>query len=189
VRWTSAFTYLSIVALVGAVASQLVGSPAGRGWFLLAWEVFLLAVVIGLFGHPMRTPALGLFIGFFGMVAATVLIVLQVLAVANVLTGSAYGMATALPLAVVGVWILVASGLGFGAESVPALVDVLGLLAGAGLIAVSVTTLAGDSVLIKDAGLASAVAYCLWAAGIGWVFWRMQSSARSFRGVTLQRQG
>ncbi len=79
VRWISTFTYASAIALLAAVASQLLGGSAARSWFLLVWAILLLFVVIGLFGHPMRWPAWGLFVGFWGVVGALFLIVLQAL--------------------------------------------------------------------------------------------------------------
>lgn len=90
-RWTSVLTYLSAASLLGAVISQLAGWPSVRDWFLLAWSVLLLPVAIGLFSHPMRGPAWGLFVGFWGVVGALLLIVLQILAVAGLLSGEAYG--------------------------------------------------------------------------------------------------
>lgn len=181
-RRTSVFTYLSIAALVAAVISQAVGWTGGRSWFLLAWAVFLLPISIGLFGHPMRAPALGLFVGVWGTLAVVVLIVLQALALAGVLNAGW----TAWPLAVVGIWIIVASALGFGADPFPAFVDALGLLAGAGFIAIGVATLARDSALLQAAGVAAAVAYVLWAACVFWVFWNMQGTWRTFRGMAVE---
>jgi hypothetical protein len=188
-RWTSVLTYLSAVSLVGAVISQLAGSPEVRGWFLLAWAVFLLPVAIGLaFCHQMRVPALGLFIGFWGVVGAVWLIVLQSLAVAGVLTGAAYGGWTAWPLALLGIWFLVASSLGFGAERVPVWVDGLGLLTGVGLIAISVSTWIGASDVTRAAGLFAAAAYILWAIGLGLVLWRSQNVSDQFRGLSWSAQ-
>jgi len=181
-RWTSFFTYLSIVALVGAVASQAYGSTDARGWFLLAWAGLLLPVVIGLFSHPMRTAAWGVFVGFWGTLAVVFLIVLQALAVSDVLESDW----TAWLLAVVGIWIVVASALGFGAQPFPKFVDVLGMLAGLGLIAIAVTTLAGEATTLRVAGVAGAVAYVLWAAGLGWVFWSMQRASHRFRGMAVE---
>jgi hypothetical protein len=188
-RWTSVLTYLSAVSLVGAVISQLAGSPEVRGWFLLAWAVLLLPVAIGLaFCHQMRVPALGLFIGFWGVVGAVWLIVLQSLAVAGVLTGAAYGGWTAWPLALLGIWFLVASSLGFGAERVPRWVDGLGLLTGVGLIAISVSTWIGASDVTRAAGLFAAAAYILWAIGLGLVLWRSQNVSDQFRGLSWSAQ-
>lgn len=172
VRWTSFFTYLSAVALLGAAVSHLAGWTEVRDWFLLGWAVLLLPVAMGLFRHPMRVPAWGVFVGFWGTVAVLWLIVVQVLAVAAALFGEAYREWAAWPVALVGIWFLVASGLGFGAERFPRWVDVLGLLAGAGLLATSATTWLGASAdAVRAVGFVAAVAYCLWAIGLGLVFW------------------
>jgi len=180
-RWTSVFTYLSMVALVCALASQASGWSDGRGWFLLAWSVLLLPVTIGLFTHPMRAPAWGLFAGFWGVLAVLALIVLQALSVADVIRGSASGQWTSVPLAVIGIWILVASALGFGAEPFPPLFDLLGLLTGAGLIAIGVATWAGNADVLRAVGVAAAVAYIMWAAGVGWVFFTLRRTSGSFQ--------
>jgi hypothetical protein len=183
-RWTSFLVFLSAAALLGAVISQLYGQTEVRGWLLLAWTVLLLPVAVALASHPMRAPSWGVFIGFWGVLAAVALVVLQVLSVAGVLGGDAYGQATAVPLAVVGIWFLVASGLGFGAEGFPRWVDALGLLAGAGLLAISASTLsasAGD--LVRAAGPFAAIAYVLWAVGLGWVLWGTQHVSHRFRGL------
>jgi hypothetical protein len=95
---------------------------------------------------------------------------------------------TGWPLIIGGVWIVVASALGFGGVPFPALVDLLGVLAGAGLVAIGVATLLGDAVLLREAGLAAAVAYVLWAGGLGWVFWRTQRQSQRFRGVATERR-
>jgi hypothetical protein len=182
-RWTSVFTYLSILALVGAVVSQLFKWTDGTGWFLLAWAVLLLPVAIGLLSHPMHAPAWGLFAGFWGVVAVLVLIVLQALSVAGVL----HGQWTAWPLLVIGIWILVASGVGFGTPPFPALFDLLGLLTGAGFIAISIATWAGNADVLRAAGVASAVAYIMWAAGIGWVFYGIERSYQRTRSVAPAR--
>ena len=181
-RWTSFLTYLSILALGGALASQAFGSTDARGWFLLAWAILLLPIVIGLFSHPMRAAAWGVFVGFWGTLAVVFLVVLQALAVGDVLEGEW----TAWPLAVVGIWLVVASALGFGAEPFPKFVDVLGILAGVGLIAIAVATLAGDATVTNAAGVAGAVAYVLWAAALGWVFWSMQRASHRFRGMAVE---
>ena len=181
-RRTSSFIYLSILALVGAVISEAVGWTEGRGWLLLVWAVLLLPVSIGLLGHPMRAPALGLFTGVWGTVAVVILVVLQALAIAGVL-GAEW---TAWPLEVLGIWIVIASLLGFGAQPFPPLVDLLGVLTGAGFIAVGAASYAGDSAVLRAAGVAAAVASVLWAAGLGWVFWSMRSPLRSFRGMAVE---
>lgn len=172
-RWTSVFTYGSAVALLAALASQLLGWPAVRAWFLLVWAVLLLPVVIGLFKHPMRWPAWGLFVGFWGAVGAVFLIVLQILALSDVLRGLAYGAWTAWPLAMLGLWILVASALGFGGEGFPRVVDGLGILTGAGLLAISIGTWVGGADAARVAAVVTVPAYCLWVFGLGLVFWRL----------------
>jgi hypothetical protein len=187
-RGTSILTYLSAAALLGAAASQLAGWSSVRGWFLLAWVALLLPVAIGLFSHPMRVPAWGLFVGFWGVVAVLWLIVVQIFAVAGSLGGEVYREWAAWPLAVVGIWFLVASGLGFGGERFPRWVDLLGLLAGAGLLAISVSTWIGASTdAVRAVGLVAAVAYCLWAIGLGWVFWGTQDVTHRFRGLAIGR--
>src|SRR5260370_3605955 len=98
-RWTSVLTFLSAVALVGAAAAQLVGWTSVRGWFLLAWAVLLLPVAIGLFRHPMRVPAWGVFVGFWGLAGVVWLIVVPIFAVACSLGGEAYPAGAARPLA------------------------------------------------------------------------------------------
>jgi hypothetical protein len=187
-RWTSVLTYLSAASLVGAVISQLAGSPDVRGWFLLAWSVFLLPVAIGLgFCHPMRVPAWGLFVGFWGVVGALWLIVVQVLAVAGLLSGTAYRGWAAWPLALLGIWFLVASSLGFGAERFPRWVDSLGLLTGVGLLAITLSTWVGAADVTRPAGLLAAAAYCLWAIGLGMVLWGTRDVSHQFRGLSAQR--
>jgi len=188
VRWASILTYLSALALLGAAISQLVGWPSVRAWFLLAWAVLLLPVAIGLFRHPMRVPAWGVFAGFWGVVGILWLIVVQIFAVAGSLSGEAYREWAAWPLAVVGIWFLVASGLGFGAERFPRWVDLPGLLAGAGLVAISVSTWIGaSSDVVRAVGLFAAVAYCLWAIGLGWVFWGTQDVTHRLYGLAVER--
>ena len=186
-RWTSILTHLSAASLLGAVISQLAGWPSARGWFLLAWAVLLLPVAIGLFSHPMRGPAWGLFVGFWGVVGVLWLIVLQVLAVAGLLDGEAYRGWAAWPLALLGIWLLVASSLGLGAERFPRLVDGLGLLAGAALLAISVSTwvLAPDAAT-NAVGLFAAIAYCLWAIGLGWLLWGTQDVTDRFLGLSTE---
>ncbi len=186
-RGTSILTFLSAAALLGAAASQLAGWPFVRGWFLLAWAALLLPVAIGLFSHPMRVPAWGLFVGFWGVVGILWLIVVQIFAVAGSLGGEAYREWAAWPLAVIGIWCLVASVLGLGAERFPRWVDLLGLLAGAGLLAISVSTWIGaSSDAVRAVGLVAAVAYCLWAVGLGWVFWGTQDVTHRFRGLATR---
>jgi hypothetical protein len=186
-RWTTALTLLSAGSLAGAVVSQLAGWLPGRNWFLLAWAVLLLPVAIALVSHPMRRPAWGLFIGFWGLVGVAWLIVIQVLAVTGVLSGGAYAGGAAWPLAVVGIWFLVASSLGFGCEEFPRWIDGLGLLAGAGLLGISVSTwLGGSADVTKAVGSIAAVAYCLWAIGLAWVLWRTPEVTHRFFGLAIE---
>ena len=186
-RWTSLLTFLSVAALVGAVISQLAGEQSLRAWFLLAWAVLLLPVAIALFSHPMRGPSWGLFVGFWGAVGALWLIVLQIFAVTGALGGEALAGWTAWPLALVGLWLVVASGLGFGAERFPRWLDSLGLFAGAGLLAISISTWIDVSDDAKRAaGLFAAVAYVLWASGLGWVLWGAQDVTHRFRGIPVE---
>jgi hypothetical protein len=166
-RWTSALTYLSAAALLGAVGSQLFGAIEARIWFLLAWAVLLLPVSIGLASHPMRAPAWGVFVGFWGVVGALWLIVLQSLSVAG---------------------FLVASSLGFGAEGFPRWVDLFGILAGIGLILLSLSNWVDASdQMTRAAGSFSAVAYVFWAIGLGWVLWGTQQVSHRFRGIAAER--
>jgi hypothetical protein len=188
-RGTSLLTLLSAAALLGAAISQFAGLVSVRGWFLLVWTALMLPVAIGLLSHPMRTPSWGVFVGFWGVVGVLWLIVVQIVAVAGSLSGGAYRDWAAWPLAFLGTWFLVASGLGFGAERFPRWVDLLGLLAGAGLLALSVSTWIGaSSDLIRAVGLFAAVAYCLWAVGIGWVYWGTQDVTHRFRGLATRRE-
>ena len=183
-RWTSALTFGSAAALLGAMTSELHGWPSGRGWFLLAWAVLLLPVAISLCSHPMRTPAWGLFVAFCGAVATLWLVVLQILNVAQVLSDGTYRGWVVWPLAVLGLWLLVASSLGFGAERFPRWVDALGLLSGAGLLAISITTwIDPTGATARTVGIFAAVAYILWAVGLGWVTWGAQDVTHRFRGL------
>src|SRR5439155_26530012 len=88
-RWTSVLIYAAALLLVAATVGRLFGwNSALEGWLLLAWTVSLRPVAGALFRHPMRTPAWGLFIGFWGSLAVLTLIVFQVLGVFGVITGS-----------------------------------------------------------------------------------------------------
>jgi hypothetical protein len=187
-RWTSALASGSAVAMLGAMVSQLQGFSTGRGWFLLAWAVLVMPVAISLFSHPMRAPAWGLFVGFWGVVATIWLIVVQVLNVAEVLSGEAYRGWAAWPVAGLGIWLVVASGLGFGAERFPRWVDALGLLAGVGLLVISASTWVDPSgATARTVGIFAAIAYILWAASFAWVTWGAQDVTHRFRGVLVER--
>src|SRR3989442_7813197 len=89
VRWSSVLSYLSVAALLGAVAAQVAGSTAARDWCLLVWSVLLLAVAIGLSAHPMRGPAWGGFIRMCGVIRVLWLILVPALAGAG-LAGSGF---------------------------------------------------------------------------------------------------
>src|SRR2546428_12578461 len=79
VRWSTVLSYLSVAALLGAVAAQVAGSTTARDWCLLVWSVLLLAVAIGLSSHPMRGPAWGVFGGFWGVVGGLLLSLIHAL--------------------------------------------------------------------------------------------------------------
>ena len=188
VRWSSVLTYLSAFALLGAVISQLMGWPGARSWFLLSWAVLLLSPVVSLFSHPMRKPAWGLFVSFWGVVAVLWLIAIQLLNLWDVLLNPAYGEWAAWPLAVIGISLFVASASGCGCESVPVPVDVLGMITGAAIVAISVGIWVGSPELMRAAGGVAAIAYFLWALGFGWAVWSIQRPARRFGRMTAQPQ-
>jgi hypothetical protein len=188
-RWSSALALTSAVALLVSLVSEYASWFDVRNSFLLLWTVLLLAVSITLFSHPMRGPAWGLFVGFWGTVAVIWLIVLQALAAMGVLHGAAYSGWVAWPLAIIGIWILVASATGFGESPFGRAVDVLGLLTGAGLVAISIATWSGTDELAKTVAAGAAVAYCLWAASLGWALWRYQLLGQSLRGLTSPLPG
>src|SRR5438445_5793960 len=183
-RWSSALALGSALALLGSLLSQYAGWIEGRDGLLLLWTVLLLAVAIALFMHPMRGPAWGLFVGFWGTVAVLWLIVLQALAAAGSLRGSAYSEWVAWPLVIVGIWILVASGTGFGEPPFGRVVDALGLLTGAGLVSISIATWSGAGDLSKTIAAAAAIVYCLWSVGLAWALWRYQPPRETMRDMT-----
>src|SRR2546430_3713591 len=182
-RWSSFLAVISAIALLGSLVSEYAGWIEGRSSLLLVWTVLLLAVSITLFSHPMRGPAWGLFVGFWGTVAVIWLIVLQALAVMGFLHGSAYSGWVAWPLAIIGVWILVASATGFGESPFGRVVDVLGLLTGAGLVSVSIATWSGADDLAKTIAAGAAVAFCLWAGGFCWGLWGFGWAGAAVGGV------
>lgn len=188
-RWSSALAFASAGALLGSLVSQYANWIEGRNSLLLLWTVLLLAVSITLFSHPMRGPAWGLFVGFWGTVAVIWLIVLQALAVIGFLHGSAYSGWVAWPLAIIGVWILVASGSGFGESPFGRVVDALGLLTGVGLLAISIATWSGADDLAKTIAAGAAVAYCLWSAGLGWALWGYERPAMAGDKMTRRSFG
>lgn len=178
VPWASVLSYLSALSLLAAASAQASGSLKARTWFLLAWSVFMLAVSIGLCVHPMRRPGWGIFIAFWGTVGVLWLILIQALAVAGVLTDGAYTGASSWPLALVGIWFVVASANGFGAAPFPAWLDTLGVLTGLGLLAICVATWADLPQVRQAAGLYSVVLYAAWVAGFGRVLWEMHRPDR-----------
>jgi hypothetical protein len=182
-RWSSAVAVASGLALAGSLVSQLTGWIEGRDGLLLLWTVLLLGVAVTLFTHPMRGPAWGLFVGFWGSVAVIWLIVLQTLAVAGVLEGAAYRGWVAWPLAIVGIWILVATATGFGEPPFGRVVDALGLLTGAGLVSISIATWSSTDDLTRTIAAGAAIAYCLWSVCLGWALWRYRSPRQAFSGL------
>src|SRR5437762_5041153 len=182
-RWSSALAVMSAVALLGSLVSELALWIDARNGLLLLWAVLLLAVAITLFSHPMRGPAWGLFVGFWGTVAVIWLVVLQTLAVTGLLQGSAYSAWVAWPLAIIGLWILVASATGFGESPFGRVVDILGLLTGAGLVAIRIATWAGAEDLSRTIAAGAAIAYCLWTASLGWALWTHERPRQAIRGV------
>lgn len=179
VTWSTTLSYLSVVALLAGVAAQLAGAPAVRTWFLLVWSVLLLAVAIGLFAHPMRGPAWGVFVGFWGVVGVLWLFAVQALAAGGALAGGAYNWWSSWPLALIGTWFFVASATGFGARPFGSIVDSLGLLTGVAFLAIAVTTWADLPELRRVAGLLAAASYSIWVAGFGWVLWNLERPARA----------
>lgn len=178
VPWAAVLSYLSAIGLLAAVGAQAAGSFKARTALLLVWSVLMLAVAIGLCMHPMRRPGWGIFIGFWGVVGVVWLIVIQALALADVLTGAAYTGASSWPLALVGIWFVVASINGFGEAPFPTWLDSLGVLVGLGLLAISIATWADLSLVRQVAGLFSAIAYTVWAAGFGWILWELHRPAQ-----------
>src|SRR5438067_11197831 len=182
-RWSSAVALVSALALLGSLLSQYAGWIVGRDGLLLLWTVLLLAVAISLFMHPMRGPAWGLFVGFWGAAAVIWLVVLQAMAAAGALRGSAYSEWVAWPLAIIGIWILVASATGFSEPPFGRVVDALGLPTGAGLVLISIATWSGAEDLSKTIVAGAAVAYCLWSVGLAWALWRYQQPIEARRRI------
>src|SRR5437016_4491032 len=141
-RWSSVFSYLSAGVLVAAVVGKLAAWPAAAPqWLLLAWAILLIPVSLVLFRHPMRNPAWGLFLGFWGFLGVITLVVLQSLAVADVLRDPSRTFAEAWPLGVFAIWLTVTSLLGTPDRTDSALagsVTWLGGLAGLALLASSI---------------------------------------------------
>lgn len=188
-RWSSLLALASSVALLGALIGEFGGWIGWRDWLLFVWTVFLLAVAISLFSHPMRRPAWGLFVGFWGAVAAIWLIVLQTLAVGGLLHGSAYSGWVAWPVAIIGLWILVAAAAGFGETPFGRVVDLLGLLTGAGLLSISIASWSGAADLSRTLAAGAALVYSLWSLGFGWALWRHDQLGQLVRRSTSPHVG
>ncbi|HEX6489061.1 MAG TPA: hypothetical protein VF137_09375 [Candidatus Dormibacteraeota bacterium] len=174
-RWTSAYAYLAAAVLIAAVVGKVTGWPvAAVQWLLLAWAVLLLPLGRLLFRHPMRYPAWGLFLGFWGGLGLITLIVLQSLAVADVLREPARTFAEAWPLGVFAIWLGVTSLLGAPDEAevgLAGLVCWLGGLTGLALLAAAVVGIAGIDGAVRPAFLVSAIAFVLWAAALSGEVW------------------
>lgn len=175
-RWTSAFVYLSAAVLVAAVVGELAAWPAAAAqWLLLAWSILLLPLCTALFRHPMRYPAWGLFLGFWGTLAVLTLVVLQSLAVAAVLVQPSRTFAESWPLAVFGLWVAVTSILGAAPaveEGISAPVAGVGAVAGLALVAAGIVTWVGaGSDAERAAFFVAAVAYVVWTAGLSGELW------------------
>src|SRR2546430_15373811 len=53
VRWSSVLSYLSVAALLGAVAAQGARPSAARAWWLPGWSGLFLSVALWLLAHPL----------------------------------------------------------------------------------------------------------------------------------------
>jgi hypothetical protein len=175
VRWSSVFSYLSAAVLVAAVVGRIAAWPAASvEWLLLAWAILLLPVGLVLFRHPMRYPAWGLFLGFWGFLGVLTLIVLQSLAVADVLREPSRSFAEAWPIAVFAVWLAVTSLLGAPDEvesGLSSAVTWLGALTGLSLLASAITGIAQLHGAIRPAFFFAAVIYVFWAAALSGEIW------------------
>lgn len=187
VPWTTTLSYLSAISLIAALASQYWGSAAVRSWLLMIWTVLLLAVSIRLFAHPMRKPAWGLFVGFWGTVGVLWLIVIQLFNLTGVLDGGWYGGWAAWPLGLIGVWFVVASATGYGAEPFGAGVDLLGILTGLLFFAVTVATWTSMNDLRLALLVVAAVAYAIWIGGLGRAFLELERGPQASRGSRSPR--
>ena len=180
-RWTSVFVYLSAAVLVAAVVAEVGGWPAAAvQWLLLGWVALLCPLAAALFRSPMRAPAWGLFLGFWGSLSVVALLVLQSLAVAGVLQQPSRTFAESFPLAVFAAWALVTSALGVARDGeagygVP--VAGFGILTGLGLIAASVIAWTGAAGPERPAFFAAAVAYVVWTAGLSGELWGWKSAS------------
>ena len=192
-RWSSVFSYLSAGVLVAGVVGKLAGWPsAAVEWLLLAWAILLLPIGLVLFRHPMRKPAWGLFLGFWGFLAVITLIVLQYLAVADVLRQPSRTFAEAWPIGVFALWLGVTSLLGRpdGEDTeLSGPVTWLGALAGAALLASAIAGITQAEGAIAPAFLAAAVAYVLWAAALSGEIWAFVPGGRRPNRIEPARAG
>jgi hypothetical protein len=145
----------------------------------MIWTVLLLALAISLFAHPMRKPAFGLFIGFWGVVGVLWLIVVQLFVLVGILEGDAYVAWAAWPLGFIGLWFIVASAVGYGASPFGPIVDSLGILTGALFIGTCVATWTGQTDLQLTITVVAAAAYVVWIAGLGLAFVRLERPTRT----------
>jgi len=94
-----------------------------------------------------------------------------------------YNEWAAWPLALIGIWLGVASCLGFGCKEFPNWVDGLGVLAGLGLIAISVSTWIGaPGDVTRVVGSFAAIAYIAWAVAFGRMLWGTTEVTHRFMG-------
>jgi hypothetical protein len=175
VRRTAVLVYASALLLVVAVIGRVFDWAAlPEQWALFLWTVSLAPVGAVLLRHPMRRPALGLFVAFWGALAVLTLIVLQAIALTGRL-GSAQTVAESWPLAVFGLWVLSACAFGFSLgdepDGVPAPVDGLGIVAGGLLILASATVWTSSATAVRPTFLAAACAYVLWTVAATSSIW------------------
>jgi len=187
VPWSTTLSYLSAICLVAAVASQYGGLTSTRSWLLMIWTVLLLAVSIRLFAHPMRKPAWGLFVGFWGTVGVLWLVVIQLFNLTGVLDGGWYAGWAAWPIGFIGVWFVVASATGYGAEPFGSAVDLLGIVTGLLFFAVTVATWTSMNDLRLALLVVAAVAYAIWIGGLGRAFLELERGPQTMRGSRSPR--
>jgi len=145
------------------------------------WTVLLLAVAIRLFAHPMRKPAWGLFVGFWGVVGVLWLIVIQLMNLIGVLGGNAYSGWAAWPIGFIGVWFVVASATGYGAEPFGSIVDSLGIVTGALFFAITLATWTSAYDFRMAALAVAAVSYAIWVGGLGRAFLEQERGPQTMR--------
>jgi hypothetical protein len=183
VPWTTTLSYLSAICLIAALASQYWGSTTVRSWLLMIWSVLLLAVSIRLFAHPMRKPAWGLFVGFWGTVGVLWLIVIQLFNLVGILNGGAYSGWAGWPIGFIGVWFVVASATGYGAEPFGGAVDLLGIITGLLFFGVTLATWTSLSDVRLALLVVAAVSYAIWIGGLGRAFLELERGSQTTRMV------